>query len=381
MTSHRTTVASSGLLALSLTLALAAPPDHAHAESQAADTDLALASSRVLIEGGGRVDWSRHGDLLVFDRPGADGLFDLWTHHLDSGAERCLTCETWEMRRASAINPAWNPSGEWIVFQRQEHARKLDLGATGLLGPERGLWSDVWLIRADGKSYWQLTHAAEMGSAVLDPHVSFEGDRIVWSERTRSREGAWGVWQLRTATIVTSRGVPRLKKVERHPADALDGLVISHGFLPDDRRLLFSGERPGQGRGLDIGVLDPATGSVELLTRSQAGADGYAAVSPRAPLIAFASQVAGARGPAAPDGEPGGSLPAGEVWLMALDGSDKRALTRFNDSGSPEGLGRAWVGDLAWSPAGDRLAVQVVRGVAEGRPAIVLLELTGSGEG
>jgi Tol biopolymer transport system component len=260
------------------------------------------------------------------------------------------------------------------VFQRQEHANKLDLGVSRLLGPERGLWSDVWLIRADGKSYWQLTHAVDMGSTVLEPHISFEGDRMLWSERTRSRTGAWA-WQPRTATVVLNRGVPKLKKLERHPADELEGLVISHGFLPDDRRMLLSAERPGKSRSLDLGVLDPATGSIEWLTRSQAGGEGYAALSPRAPLIAFASSSARGPGPAYPEGKAGEALPAGEVWLMEIDGSDKRALTRFNDASSAESLGRAWVGDLAWSPDGGRLAVQVVSGIAEGRPAIVLLEV------
>ena len=83
-------------------------------------------------------------------------------------------------------------------------------------------------------------------------------------------------------------------------------------------------------------------------------------VSPRGDFLAWAADQAGARGPADAEAE----LPAREVWTMSLDGSDRRPLTRFNGEG-PEGLGRAWVGDLAFAPRGDRLAVQVVHGVAE----------------
>jgi Tol biopolymer transport system component len=331
----------------------------------------AVLDSRVAVEGGGRVDWSAQGDRLVFDRADAtgDGLFDVFVLDLGSGAERCLTCTVVELRGAQALDPTWHPSGDYVAFQVQKHARKLRLTATDLSGAASGLHADIWLVRSDGKDLWQLTRADDMGSAVLAPHFSHEGDRLMWSERAASRPPPWGAWQLRTATLQLRRSVPSLKGLDAHRPDGAPALVVAEGFMPDDKRLLFAAERTPGGK-LGIGIFDPSTRTVERLTASGTGDDEHPRVSPRGDFLAWAADAASARGPRVEDSE----LPAREVWTMALDGSQRRPLTRFNGEG-PEGLGRAWVGDLAFDPRGDRLAVQVVYGVAETHSAIVILQL------
>jgi Tol biopolymer transport system component len=328
-------------------------------------------ASRVAVEGGGNVDWSAQGDRLAFDRadPRADGLADVYVLDLSSGSERCLTCTIFDFRGAHARDPVWHPSGDYLAIQVQMHARKLRLTAADLAGAASGLHADIWLVRADGRDLWQLTRAADMGSAVLAPHFSHEGDMLLWSERAASRPPPWGAWQLRTATVKLSRGVPRLAGLQGHRPDGTPGLIVAEGFLPDDQRFLLSSERTPGGP-LGIAIFDPRTKRLERLIASSTGNDVHPRVSPRGDFLAWAADQAGARGPADAEGE----LPAREVWTMSLDGSDRRPLTRFNGEG-PEGLGRAWVGDLAFAPRGDRLAVQVVHGVAEPRPAIVILEL------
>jgi Tol biopolymer transport system component len=329
-----------------------------------------VVGSRVAVEGGGRLDWSMHGDRLVFDRvdPG-DGLFDVWVLDLGSDAERCLTCTAPDLRGAHALDPTWHPSGQYVAFQAQRNARRLRLGATELAGAARGLHGDIWLVRADGKDVWQLTRAADMGSAVLSPHFSHEGERLYWSERATSRPPPWGAWQLRTARMQVRRGVPSLKDLAAHRPSGLSGLIVAEGFLPDDRRLLLAAER-APGGALDLAIWDPEVKSLTRLTSSGTGDDASPRVSPRGDFLAWAADAVGRRGPADAEGE----LPAREVWTMALDGADRRPLTRFNGEGE-EGLGRTWVGDLAWSPRGDRLAVQVVHGAAQPSAAIVVIEL------
>ena len=331
----------------------------------------AVLDSRIAVEGGGRVDWSLQGDRLVFDRADStDGLFDVFVLDLGTGAERCLTCTVYELRGAHALDPTWHPSGDYVAFQVQQHARKLRLTEADLAGAAAGLHADIWLVRTDGKDLWQLTRAADMGSAVLSPHFSHEGDRLLWSERAASRPPPWGSWQLRTATLQIRRAVPSLKDLDAHRLQGVTALVVAEGFMPDDKRLLFATERTPGGK-LGIGIFDPSTRTVERLTASATGDDEHPRVSPRGDFLAWAADAAAGRGPRAEESE----LPAREVWTMALDGSQRRPLTRFNGEGV-EGLGRAWVGDLAFDPLGDRLAVQVVYGVAEARAAIVILQLS-----
>jgi Tol biopolymer transport system component len=359
------------LVLSALAAALAAiGPSQASQPDGASWPERPVSSSRIVADGGGRVDWSLQGDRLVFDRPDpGDGLFDLWLLDLTSAAERCLTCTVPELRGAHALDPAWHPSGEYVVFQAQQNARKLRLTASELAGAARGLHGDLWLVRADGRDLWQLTRAADMGSAVLTPHFSHEGSALLWSERAASRPAPWGAWQLRTADFRIRRGVPSLKGLQPHRPTGLPGLILAEGFLPDDQRMLLAAERT-PGGALDIAIWDPGTKALARLTASGTGDDAHARISPRGDFLVWAADAIARRGP----GDEAGELPAREVWTMSLDGSDRRPLTRFNGDDN-EGLGRAWVGDLAWSPNGGQLAVQVIHGIAEPRAAIVLLEL------
>ena len=75
----------------------------------------------LLTGNGGRVDWSHSGNnLIAFDRMGADGYFDIWTMRPDAAGQRCLTCQAGELPQRHIGNPAWHPSGAFIVFQAQK---------------------------------------------------------------------------------------------------------------------------------------------------------------------------------------------------------------------------------------------------------------------
>ncbi len=351
-----------------LLVALGGAPDAAlsAAQSPAAPSRPAseLLSVELLVPGGGRLAWSAQGDRIAYDKAGPDGLYDLYVQDLESTYERCLTCTMPDFKKAHALNPDWHPSGGYLVFQAQQQAKSLRLGAEELATPQRSVHSDLWLVRTDGVDYWRITRLAEIGSAVLDPHFSYEGDKLVWSERTASRSGAWGSWRLRTGEVGFGRGVPRLSKLAVPWLPSQPGLVVAHGFLADDLGFLVSAQIGGDGssRGLDIYRLDGKAGGVERLTRSRHGLDEYARIAPRNGLVAFTSDAELATG----------AQPISELWLMRSDGGDKRALTAFNHADNAP----TWVGDFAWSPTGDRILAQVLRGRGERQEAIYLLHLS-----
>lgn len=324
---------------------------------------------RLLKDGAGRVDWSQQGDWLAFDQVGAEGYSALYVMRVDGTAEKCLTCENLDFHRASALNPVWHPSGEYLVFQVQNLPRRLIPGPRQLAGPERGLHSELWVAVREGRPAWQLTRAGEQGRAVLDPHFSYEADQLVWSERIENRGEGWGQWGFQVAGFSVRRGLPRLGKVTTYEPGERKGWTVAYGFTPDDKGLLISASpRPGERESdLDLYRYDLATRALTPLVRTQGEVDGPAAFAPGKDVVVFASSrgLGGGR-----------QLPwRQDLWLISLDGQRQERLTFWNDPGSSQFLGEALIADLAWSPQGDRLAVTVVSADPEPRQALWLVVL------
>lgn len=325
----------------------------------------------------GRIAWSAQGDRLAFDRLSPDGFYHLYTADPESLIDRCLTCEPLDFRKKNSLNPTWQPSGDHLVFQVQSSAKHLKLGAVDLATAERGLYSELWMIRRDGRDFWQLTRVGEEGGAILDPHFSHEGDLLLWSQRVRSRVGRWGTWVLQVAEIKTKRGVPRLGKPTTLEPGPQKLFLAASSFTPDDRSALIAGNRePGQlENGMDIYSVDLETRRLTRLTHTRRAWDEQARFAPGGHKIVWASaSEIELRSP-----EDAGGLPPEQLrdlWIMNPDGSDKERLTFFNHSSSPESIGSAIVDDFAWNPRGDQIAAHVIyasRG--EVKEALYLIQL------
>lgn len=329
---------------------------------------------RTMIDGGGRIDWSQQGDWIAFDRQGSDGFYQVFIMRPDGTREKCLTCDHWDFRKTHSLSPAFHPSGEHLVFQVQQHATKLKLDTLGLTTPHRGLHSELWVIGIDGRSPFQITRIRDRGGAVVDPHFSYEGDALAWTQRVVSL-GRWGEWEPHVARFQVKRGVPHLSKVKNYQPAVQKGFVVAHGFTPNDRGLLISAE-PAAGAGRDVLKLDLESGELERLTSSPAELDELVFALPRSDGVVWVSD----RNIQRPKDR---ALPRrGDVWYMSASGRRQERLTFFNDSESDHYLGEALIDDLAWSPDGDRFLVHVVKAGAPGtdkvEQVVYVVELEGA---
>ena len=309
----------------------------------------------------GRIDWSLQGDWIAFDAKGSDELYDLYVGKADGSKERCLTCENFDFRKVNVLNPVWHPSGNLLVVQVQENARKLKLNPAQLATPFQGLHSDLWVISADGRFSFQITKIREQGGAVLDPFFSFEADRLIWSERITNKNEPWGDWGVRVVGFKYKRGVPRLGAIKTYPSGGWRGYRAASALAPNDRSILVTASLPAASfeQGLDIFQVSLEDGTLEPLTQAPDLRDEKAQYSPKSDHIVWASN----RGIDRPKS---GAVPwRTDLWIMPAEVNpglrrSQERLTYFNHPDADEYLGEALISDYAWSPAGDELLLHVV---------------------
>lgn len=340
-----------------------------------------LRSVRTLVDGGCRLDWGP-GDVLAFDRP-VNRHFELYVMRIGGSGMHCLTCGRPELPAGHRGNPAWHPSGKYIVFQAsqgprsrrfgdrsgedaQSHMRRLEF----VTRPGAGYENDLWLTDADGQHFWRLTNEPPQGG-VLHAHFSPSGDRLFWAERLGPGATQEGLWQLNLADFSVVNGAPRLSNIRSlRPGRA--GFYESHGFTPDGRGLIFSGTPTiGPDFAFDIYTSDLSGGNLRNLTQSSDVWDEHGHYSPSGATIMWESTA----GFPLPRTRKSANGLRSEYWLMNPDGSGKRQLTHFNTPGSPEYEPRGCApSDFSWSPDGTRAAgfLQINSAAALGK--IVLLQ-------
>ena len=78
-----------------------------------------LVSRRTLTAQGGRVDWCAVNNLIAFDRMTGSDSSEVFVIRPDGSAERCITCNIPGLPEGIRGQPAWHPSGEFLVIQVQ----------------------------------------------------------------------------------------------------------------------------------------------------------------------------------------------------------------------------------------------------------------------
>ena len=322
-----------------------------------------VGSVQTLKDPGGRVDWSHARNRIAFDKASPDGYYDVYTMNPDGSGETCLTCDRRELPTRHVGNPAWHPTGDWIVFQAQSRVALDD----DLAKPGSGLHNDLWIMGTGATRFWKLTSVDPLAGGVLHPHFSHRGDKLLWAERVAASPGAYGQWALKVADFSVSGGAPGLSNVRTYQPGEQRGFYESHGFTLDDRKIIFSGDlQPGQSiTGIDVYTYDLQSAQLTNLTGTLTTWDEHAQLSPGGGHIVWMSSQQSA------------SVLLTDYWLMEGSGSNKERITFFNDTGSPYYIADGvTAGDSSWNADGTKLVAYLIVSQQSRSGRIVMLNLT-----
>ena len=313
--------------------------------AKAAQADTGLVSRITTLKpGGARLDWI--DSKIAFDMQGPDGNFGVYVMKPDGSDARCMTCGNPDLPHRNIGQPAWDPSGRYLVIQ-VEKASHQKVRFTHSLTPGGGVLNDLWVLDTSTNHATKIRDVADApGQGTLHAHFSADGSMLSWSEMQEKaglKKGKQlGYWNLMIADFRVAGGRPSLANV-RALNPGKPGFHENHGFSPDGSRLIFSSNFEAK-RWVenDVYVMDLRTRKLTRLTNG--GWNEHAIFSPDGRSIVWMSNVA----------SPGGGT---DYWIMNSDGSNKRRLTYFNEKGHAEYRGgRFMVADLSWRPDGNAFA-------------------------
>lgn len=329
-------------------------------------------SIRMLSRNGGRVDWSHDGQWIAYDRRGEDGYYDVWIIRPDGRDDHCLTCDTGGVVAGGHNGqPAWHPSGRYLVFQSEKRQDVGNWGRDLAALPGAGHCSDLWVADLQTGAFHQLTHTANTDdSGVLHAHFSNDGTMLSWTDGVGAaalmdpRANA-GYWRLMVAEFQAGGGAPRLV----NPRAFLPGgeaFYENHGFSGDDRRLVFTStfEMSRSDSFLEstrIFELDLATGEVVRLTDADYNETAHYTPSGRH-IVWMTSRDNPTRGT--------------DYWVMDPDGGDARRITDFNNRRLPTSRRRLLIAaDHSFAPDGRRFAAYIQTNLVTQDGMTVIIEL------
>jgi Tol biopolymer transport system component len=270
------------------------------------------------------------GDLIAYscEEPG-NRWYAICVVRTDGTEHRQLT------RELEASDPDWSPDGRRIVFTRHRS------------GGQRVSfhYDELFVVEPDGGGLRQLTDN-RTGRTLGEPAWSPDGSRIAYV----SGRILPGLGVTLGAVYVMAEDGSSVERITDGPLDT------SPSWSPDGSRIAFT-RATGYGTfaTADLHVVDAGGGQSRRLTATAARLETEPAWSPGGRTILFATST-----PRSPfHGRAG-------LHVIESDGDGERSLLAHR-------LFSRYAGNLAWSPGGDEVALEV--SAANGCTAIALMRL------
>lgn len=204
-----------------------------------------VASVEVFADNGGRCDWNKNTEQIVYDAEVNDH-WDVFVCNSDQSGLMNLTLdmigqtidgqyvESWQYKG----QPAFDETGQYILFQVQnEHASQDPQSEEHL---SLGVNNDLWFMTADGSVKQKLTDNTA-GYSVLHPKFSHDGSKIMWAEKYSENDDAsiFGAWRIQIANVSISNDSITMLGVNTYQPCG-ERWYETHAFSEDDNVIYFS---------------------------------------------------------------------------------------------------------------------------------------------
>jgi hypothetical protein len=317
-----------------------------------------VVSRRALTAHGGRVDWCASNNLIAFDRMTGKDSSEVFVIRPDGSGERCITCNIPDLPKGIRGQPAWHPSGKFLVIQAQGKFYK----GGHFEFVSWGIHNDLWLVAANGKWAQRLIETEYLGAS-LHPHFSDTGDRLFWTVRqstgkkirqrlflkTPGKENPWDGWHLAIANFrLDVSGKAKLtNRIDLYRGEG--GFFESHALKSGV--IWFSHTKNGRPLVDDI-YRARWNGTQRVnITKSPTTWEEHGEPSPTGSLVTFnSSRSFDWKNP--PDTAKTLRL---ELWARETRTGKVFRLTDFNKQSANQD--RVLTSDYAWSPSGREIAV------------------------